>query len=296
MQHIEEEHPSHGLDTWIEGLCEGIPLGKSARRVTRVLAASPSFASEASAARIAERAGVNAATVVRTARALGFRGWPDLQLEIKTKYLAFLDAHKLLELHSSSLESLTQKSLLADLAALQLLQRTLDETVITAAAESLTNAGRIGLLGSGSYIGPLMQFAHVGSRLGLSTVVIGREGRSVHVALAQLQEGDALLVVNLWRTPREIETIVHVASQMGIEVVLISDARTISLSQMASHTIVCPAEGASHFPSLSAATSIIHILLSHLTHLRGDKALEAMRYHESVYERLEHARAHVHGT
>lgn len=290
MQRESNELLTSDFGSWFDSLMSGVTLGKSAHQVVRVLSSSPSFASSASAAQVARRAGVNAATVVRAARALGFRGWPDLQLELKTKYLAFRDANELLELHGESKESLVQESLRADLAALELLQKTIDDSEIHAAAALLAKANRIGLLGSGSFMGPLIQFAHVGSRIGLSTVVIGREGRSVHVSLAQLQQGDALLVLNLWRTPREVETIVHVASQIGLKVILISDARTVSLNKMVDHTISCPAEGSSHFPSLSAATSIIHILLNQLTHLRGDQAVESMKYHESIYKQLEQAR------
>lgn len=276
--------------SWLEGLVIDAKLGPSATRVFRTLATSPSFTSKASAAQVAARARVNASTVVRTARTLGFDGWPELQLELKARYLSFLDSNQLLELHERSDATLTRRSLDADIASLKLLEQNLDEERIAAACSALASANNIGLLGSGSYIGPLIQFAHVSSRLGLSTVMIGREGRSVHTALSQLHEGDVLFIINLWRTPKEIETIARAAKDLGITILLISDSRTIKLTETADHHLVCPSEGSSHYPSLSAATSLIHILLSNITHMVGDQGDEAMRHHEYVYEKLEQIR------
>lgn len=288
---MRDDHgPPEDFDHWFRSFTEHAHLGSGARRVVRALAASPGFSSRASAAQVAERAAVNAATVVRTARALGFSGWPELQLEIRTKYLSFLDANRLLQQHEATDKSGLVQALETDLASLHFLRRTLNKSAFEGMSKALARAPRVGLLGTGSHIGPLMQFSHVGSRFGLRTELLNGDARSTHAVLAQFGAGDAILILNLWRTPSELVTISELASELGIVIALITDGSKTPLSRFASHLLVCPAEGSSHFPSLVAATSVIHSLLSVITGLRADGGLDAIRYHERVYKRLEQLR------
>lgn len=278
------------FEQWFRQMVGGAELGTASHRALRVLAASPGFSARATAAQVAGRAGVNPATVVRVAKAMGFAGWAELQLEIRARYLSFLEAHKLLELHGNSGHSPTQQAMLADEASLKLLNRTLNEDTLVCMAEILARSPRIGLLGSGSHVGPLMQFSHVGSRLGMATVLIGMDGRSTNAIMAQFRRGDALLVLNLWRTPRELEAITKLAASMQMSILLISDAGRTAIGELATHSVICPAEGSSHFPSLVAANSVIHCLLSVITTLRGEDGLDEIRHHEAVYQELERIR------
>lgn len=287
QQGVEGEFSVGNFDGWINLLSRGVRMSPKGQQVLRVLAGSPAFASEASTAQIAERAEVDPATVVRVAQSLGFKGWTGLQLEIKNHYLEFLDAHELLEMHDGGGQSPAQRALLSDIAALQFLQVNLDLGAVESFSSTLVAARRILLLGSGSYMGPLTQFAHVGSRMGLTVSLAGSGGKSVPASLAELAEGDVLLVLNLWRTPSEIQAIAQLVDELGITLLLISDTQTAPLATYAEQVLVIPAEGSSHFPSLVAASAMIHALLAMITEKLGPAGIDAIRHHEKVYRRLE---------
>lgn len=287
------ERPSElteGMDSWLQRKLHGVRLGERSKRVVRVIAGSPAFAASATAAHVARRAGVNSSTVVRVAQSAGFNGWPDMQHEIAVQRLSSLDAQQLLREHSVGSDSYLQKAVQADIASLQMIGTTVGESEFDAFSESLLKARRIALLGSGSFLGPLIQFAHVGARLGLDVVLAMGEGRSVPATFTNLAKGDALLVLNLWRTPRDVESIVELAHWRNAIVLLISDTQESPLTPYAAQTLVIPAEGSSHFPSLVGATTLVHALLSKLTHDLGGAATESIRRHEETYRQLERSR------
>ncbi|MGH1554141.1 hypothetical protein ACRAWF_25925 [Streptomyces sp. L7] len=73
------------IEAWLTDRTRGT-LGPQAGRVVHVLARAPQFAGYSSAREVAERAGVNVSTVVRTAQQLGFDGWPQLREELRARF------------------------------------------------------------------------------------------------------------------------------------------------------------------------------------------------------------------
>ncbi|MFC8093389.1 MurR/RpiR family transcriptional regulator [Streptomyces sp. NPDC057301] len=76
------------VGNWLSALNGSRDLGPQAARVLRFLGREPQLAAYASAREIAERAGVNTSTVVRTAQQLGFEGWPALRHHLRSHYIA----------------------------------------------------------------------------------------------------------------------------------------------------------------------------------------------------------------
>ncbi|MFH9125584.1 MurR/RpiR family transcriptional regulator [Streptomyces globisporus] len=75
------------IEAWLAGRKGYHALGPQAGRVVDALVRAPQFATYSSAREVAERAGVNVSTVVRTAQQLGFEGWTDLRQELRAHYL-----------------------------------------------------------------------------------------------------------------------------------------------------------------------------------------------------------------
>ena len=64
-----------------------------------VIGRNPQLSSYADIAEIAQRADVNNSTVVRAAQHLGYRGWPDLQRELRSRYLVMISTEDTLTEH-----------------------------------------------------------------------------------------------------------------------------------------------------------------------------------------------------
>ena len=70
---------------WLGDALPDVRLSKAQSRVVDVIARNPQLSSYADIAEIAQRADVNNSTVVRAAQHLGYRGWPDLQRELRSR-------------------------------------------------------------------------------------------------------------------------------------------------------------------------------------------------------------------
>lgn len=242
---------------WLERRLAGRTPGRAGARVLARLDEQPREMSYASTAEAARLAGVNVATVVRTAQALGYSGWPALRADLRSRYLSRLSAAQLLGEHTPGApDGVAAEVLRRDLANLRDLADLLDEAGITRIAARVRAARRTLVLGSGSYAAPGLALAHQGSSLGLDVRLLQAGGTSLVNAVAVLGPDDLLVVIELWRSPHEIREAMSLAADRGVGVVLLSD-RADDAAGLADEVLTMPSEGASTFPSLVGAITLV---------------------------------------
>lgn len=251
---------------WVLARKEPHLLGPRSRAVVDVLATQPQLASFAAATDIASRAGVNAATVVRTARQLGFTGWPELRLEIRNRYLASLTAPEVFDEHGEQSQRAdpVQSALEMDLRNVQLMAKSLDVAAVHALAAAIDNANRTVALGSGGFAALGTILAHAGSSMGFDITLERHGGTLLANTINKLRPGDALVVVNLWRLPKEVLAAARIARAHGAVTCVITDLRTSPLARAADHVVIVPSEGSSVFPSLTAGMVVVNAILATL--------------------------------
>ncbi|GAA1385113.1 hypothetical protein GCM10009613_16960 [Pseudonocardia kongjuensis] len=88
------------LRRWLDGLTGERSLGRGVRAVLDAAVADPELCAYASTHAVARAAGVNPATVVRAAQAVGFRGWPDFATELRSRYLSSLAVDRIYDLYA----------------------------------------------------------------------------------------------------------------------------------------------------------------------------------------------------
>jgi DNA-binding MurR/RpiR family transcriptional regulator len=274
-------------ETWVRDRTDGSPLGPKSERVVHLLATQAEFTSFASASAVAERAGVDAATVVRTARALGFAGWPDLRLELRNRYLSSLRANEVLTEHEDGSSDPILHALRSDVDNVTLAIRTIDVAAVRAIAAAVANARRTVIVASGSFAGPAHHLLHSAGFMGLDIQFPFRGGTTLVNALTGLGPGDCLVAINFWRLPREIRDATAVAQRAGATTCALTDLRRSALTEVADHVVTVPCEGTSHFPSLTAAMAVVHAILAEITRTLGDPAREAMRATEDLWQRMD---------
>lgn len=271
------------LPTWVSDRLQGRTLGPGAVRVIETLDLQPQLASYASTAEIAERAGVNIATVVRAAQALGFSGWSQLRQEVRSRYLASLSAVQVLSEHSSPGASRTRDAVRQDISNLESLAGSIEPEQIAAIARRLAEAGKTLVIGTGSFIVPGLQLAHVGQTMGLD-IRFGRGGgTTLFNEIGLLGPGDAVVVFSFWWNAREILQAARVASRAGAEIIVISDRRTTPFTELADQTVAVASEGASTFPSLAAALTVVHCLLAEIADQNEDRVRAALARAEAIW-------------
>ncbi|MFJ4169394.1 MurR/RpiR family transcriptional regulator [Paenarthrobacter sp. NPDC089714] len=271
---------------WLGDALPNITLSKSQARVVEVIARNPQLSSYADIAEIAQRSDVNNSTVVRTAQRLGYRGWPDLQRELRSRYLVMISTEDTLNEHGEHRSPL-HDALNHDIENLRL---TLDSNTpddVEAAIAALATAKSITVIGLGSFAGPASVMAHLGSTMGYPITLENRAGVHFASAANNLGPGDVLVVINMWRSVKQIILTAEAAKEAGATVVGISDMRRGRLAAAADHLLIVASEGISFFQSVTAANSMVYGLLAGMEAAHPERSRAAIRRTQQLWKDLD---------
>ncbi|GAA0465587.1 MurR/RpiR family transcriptional regulator [Streptomyces olivaceiscleroticus] len=252
------------IEEWLAGRAGHSRLGTQAERVVHVLVRAPQFATYSSAREVAERAGVNVSTVVRTAQQLGFDGWTDLRQELRTCYLDSVAAGDLGPAPAPATDA-AARVLRQDAANVTALATEDNLQAIRATAQAIRTARRTVIVGSGSGAGPAHILGHLGTIMGYDIQLALGTATAQTVQIARLQEGDCLLAFNVWRLTRALRGLTRLGRERGATVCVLTDLRSSPLAEDADHLIVTPIEGIRGTVSLTAMVAVTQAILGELT-------------------------------
>jgi len=273
----------------VDWLTAGLPevaLSQGQARVADVIRRNPRIASYADLAEVARRADVNPSTVVRTAQALGFAGWKDLQRELRARHLVRLSTEETLREHGAVASPL-HDALANDIKNLSATMEANSAEAVAGAVRALADAEEILVVGSGSFAGPASVMAHLGSTMGYRIALENRAGVHLATAMNALGPGDAVVIINLWRTQRQLRAAAEATHAAGATIVAISDMKRGPLATVADHLIVVPSEGISFFQSVTAATSAVYGLLAGMEAAHPERSREALRRTQQLWKQLD---------
>ncbi|NAZ88632.1 MurR/RpiR family transcriptional regulator, partial [Kineococcus indalonis] len=261
----------------------------SGARVLRALLEDPAGAAQLTVTGLAGRAGTSEATVVRTARALGFAGYPQLRLALAAAAggaARAASAEEPVALITGDLaEGGDLAAVVATLAALEREAVTatataLDAAVLAAAAAALAGARVVDCYGVG--VSALVA-RHVdlgASRLGL----VSRLRTEPHAALvssALLRPGDAAVVVSHSGRTREVLAAAGRARERGARVVAVTGSATGPLARTADHVLVAAGRETAYRAGATAGRAsslfLADCLLAAVARHLGAPAVAALR-------------------
>lgn len=282
----EASEAAIGSHAWLGDALPDVPLTKAQSRVVEVIRRNPQLSSYADIAEIAQRADVNSSSVVRTAQHLGYRGWPDLQRELRSRYLVMISTEDTLTVHGETRSPLYE-AINHDIENLRL---TLDSNTpeeAQAAIAALAAAKSITVVGIGSFAGPASVMAHLGSTMGYPITLENRSGPHLASSTNSLGPGDVLVVINMWRSVKQIIIAAEAAKQAGATVVAISDLRRGRLATAADHLLIVASEGISFFQSVTAANSLIYGLLAGMEAAHPERSRATIRRTQQLWKDLD---------
>jgi DNA-binding MurR/RpiR family transcriptional regulator len=212
-------------DTYAERVAErGAELAPAERRVAELLLDLGPEATLLSAAALAEQLGTSDATVVRTAKSLGYSGLAELRRALAT----YGDNPPMGERLRRTLEQTPGDELFASairnhLSALDNLSRNVSPEAFQAAVAVLAGRERIVWRG----VGPSAHLAAYGQlitqRIGKSSAALVHTGTSFADELLTLAPTDAVVVFAYGRLQAHVRVLVEHAATLDVPVVLITD-------------------------------------------------------------------------
>jgi DNA-binding MurR/RpiR family transcriptional regulator len=245
---------------------------------------------------IAGRLGVAPTTLLRLARALGFKDWSRLRETYVNHFRSSppLYAEKADSLvRRNGITGLLDGMMSAQRAALGYVAAANTAESIDDAAKTLNRAPRILVAAFLSCRAPGLAFAYICRLFRSNVTVVGAEGSSVIADLEDIRSDDAILAINFRPYAHDIHFVARAVQRSGAALVSIADSRVTPLSSFADSILLFGADSPSFFPSVTPAVAIVESLAAAMLARAGDGAAERIRvieealYASDTYEKLE---------
>jgi DNA-binding MurR/RpiR family transcriptional regulator len=257
------ETVANATDTYADRVAErGAELAPAERRVAELLLDLGPEATLLSAAALAEQLGTSDATVVRTAKSLGYSGLAELRRALAS----YGDNPPLGERLRRTLEQTPSGELLASairnhLSALETLNHNVSSQAFQDAVAILAGRDRVVWRG----VGPSAHLAAYGQlitqRIGKPSSALVHTGTSFADELLALAPGDAIVVFAYGRLQSHVRVLLERAEALTVPVVLITDTLGSKLDDAVDVTLQCgrgtPGLFASHATTLVVIEALV---------------------------------------
>jgi DNA-binding MurR/RpiR family transcriptional regulator len=256
-------------------------LTKSQQRIASYLLASYDEAAFLPAADLARDLNVSEATLVRFARAIGYRGFRELRRHLQGLFRvratpASRLQHKLSELASSQGDVLT-KVLAMEVQYLTEASHSIAPTDFDRAVDILLGGRRIFVYASGPS-GILADLAELRlRRLGILTIAMTESGRHLLEKLQLLQAGDVVLVAGFHHVRPEMAAVLDYARVTGCRSILLTDTLGPILRDKPDVILAARRGPVSTFHSLTVPMSVLNALILAVAMARPDESLAALK-------------------
>lgn len=230
--------------------------------VARLLTEEPTDVAMSSVNALAARAGVDAATVVRTCQSLGYSGWRDLLNDVRVDLARRRTfAERVADLNPKDAGLLDRIHERAN--------RNVDDTFggldlveFDRTAEAMSRAGMVVVIAGGVSTG-------VGAFLSSSLQIIGvRSDQATGLSagaplLAPLGPDDVVLGISVWRYLRTtVKTLTYAKEALGVTTIALTDNPLSPAAQVADHTLVAHTATVGPRMSMTGMTALIEALVA----------------------------------
>lgn len=273
-------------------------LSRSQRDVTEFLLTHGIDVVYLSAARIARLVGVNRSTVVRTAQALGYEGFPDMQAALQAHFLSRLSSVERFQYGSRQLieemhephedgDSVLHRVIRTEIGHIENLLQGISLENFDQVVDMLASARHIYIIGLRAS-SPLALHLSIPMRLirHNCTLVAYHSADGLSNQLESLGEGDVLFAITYSRYARDTLNVMDYARSVGAKVIALTDNPISPAATRADRIFVVPfrmwlyANAAAPYVLLNAIFSALFLRF-------GDRVPERLEQVERIYDHLE---------
>ncbi|WP_440996520.1 MurR/RpiR family transcriptional regulator [Arhodomonas sp. SL1] len=292
-------HPPANLEELRELLAEiqagrpGYRLGRRAVSVLADMVAAPRQAAVYSITELADAFAVHPSTLTRLAKALGYRGFAELQAVFRrhvaqTGHFYSGQVSRLRDVSGRQHQSLDLLSRIAreERGNVQGMLNNLDVASLEGAVALMVAAPRVRVLGLRQSHPLASFFSYALGMLRGDVTTFDAEHGLAH-GLAQMSGEDLLVAIGFAPYTRATVTAAELARREGMAVITVTDSYASPLAAQARHAFVAPAGGLFFSNSMGSALVLIEGLLALVARALGDDALTALERREQLIRALD---------
>lgn len=269
-----------------------IALGSSSRRVLMALIESPQRTAVSSISELAQQLAVNASTLSRLAQRLGYGGFSKLQDVFRREMTEgkhfYSDQASRLVVSTGDMDNMNQLTRLGrqESANIASMIEQVDPAVFVQTVELLSSARRVRIHGMRQFnsLAMFMSYGLGMLRPDVSTLDNSRQG--VADALAQMDEGDLLVVSSCFPYTPSVLATAEVAAKHAIKVIALTDSASSPLAKVALYSFYVPNHSLFFSNSMCAFMLLAQGLLSAVASNLGESSVSALKYRETLISEL----------
>ena len=276
-----------------------LKLGKRALGALTQMLDRPDEVASASISTLAAQAGVNASTLSRLVRKLGFESFAEFQLLfrhhlVRTSRTSFYSdlAGQLFdgdeaEEPPASLALMTQVAEKESNNIAQMLKG-LDLAALEQSVQLLIQAPRVRVYGLRQAHSMANLFAYALGLLRSDVSLLGNPHHGIAHGLTELTQQDVLVVISVAPYTRGTVAAARIAASQGMQVIAITDSHGSPLAAEASLTFVAPTSGTWYSNSMAAFLVFIEGLMAMVAGRLGRRGLASLKRHEHLIDEVNH--------
>ncbi|TDO45694.1 RpiR family transcriptional regulator [Kribbella sp. VKM Ac-2527] len=253
-------------------------LTATERKVAEYLSAHPQEAAFSSAEELGRATGTSDASVVRTAKALGFDGLPGLKRSLQGHLQALLTpanrlSNSLLSMGDGP-EGVLSATLSDQVERLQQAERTIDPDEFRRAVELIDNARETVICGFAGLDGVSEYAATHLTRIGHRARTASDTGYRLADRLLMLGPEDVVILMAHNRVTRETRVILDHCDQLDIPVILLTDTLGEALRDQVSAVLSAPMSRPGTFTSQATVLILLEALIIAVAAQDRDRSLD----------------------
>ncbi len=265
-------------------------LNASRRELLRLILENPADTFFLSSRELAKRYGVDAATVVRTIQALGYKKYAEFTADLRSHFVTQITPYAVLKAASKEKRTVTDRirhGIDVDVRNLQALQSSLNPEKIIALSKRVKRARRILVVGIDLAAALSWHLCYGLMTLGFAAEApVGSTG-NVQRRVRTLTRKDLLIAISFGQCLRDTVEAALRAKKSGVPTFGITDSETTPIARICDDSCIASVASPSFGGSYVAPSSLLGSILIACAHTQTARSLELLRRSEEE-DRADH--------
>jgi DNA-binding MurR/RpiR family transcriptional regulator len=262
-------------------------FSKGQRLIARYIMEHYDTAAFMTASKLGKVVGVSESTVVRFAVEIGYSGYPELQQAMQEMIRNRLTSVQRLE-HTAAgykIEDLLDATLDQDIDIIKRTKECLSHAQFYSAADAVTKARKIYILGAGSSLA-LATFLHHYMDLitGEAVLINATSEAQILQQMVNISDQDAVIGISFPRYSKKAVTAIKYAADRGAATIAITDSPVAPIAAAAKYTLQARSDMVSFVDSLVAPLSVINALIVVSAISRKDEVANTLQQLEKIWD------------
>lgn len=267
-------------------------IGKRALNAIQNMLENPNETAVFSISALAEKNSVNASTLTRLAKKLGFHGFNGLQ-NVFRHHVA--ETHQYYSNHVEQLlnprEESEKKEMLhlvarEEMANIMKFLEQAGPSLLKKAAKCIVNKRRVHILGLRASFSVAHYLAYYLGMIGINISVPGSLGHTLAEDIAEIREDDTLIAICFHPYTKDTVVACKMAVKAGAEIVAITDHTFSPIVDSNGTALIIENHKPFFFDNTASTLILAESLLAEVANLLGDKAIIELKKRETLFKTL----------